>query len=535
MNVSLLRRGLAAAAVVAASALIAVGCGGSGGGSGAADAAKNAKGLDYVPEDAVLCMTFDTDLEGDNWGNVDDLAPAFYDKVKTVDQYVEDASKDGKDEVNYKKDVEPWLGDSAGVAVTNADGDFMGWVDIKDRSAFEKFAKDHDFKKDGSAGDFDLWKDTSGDEEDAEDISYIALSDDLALLANGRKNAKKVAEFDGTSIKDADGIKDVVDKVQGDALFALVVNGDGARKALADSDDKQASKLADDKQVKKIDGLSLSFAAEDKGFRLHGFVGTDGLDEKLLGKNGSTKLFKDLPGDTMVAFGGNDLGGSISSLLDLVGETNSDASDAIGAFEGLLGVSQSDLEKALSDEWALTLSGTDDGFKGLSGTVMGAAMMGTGGLDPTALDGVSASLAFAANNDTKDTVEKLFGATQMATGTPPETGTAGDFDTLTATVGGMPVTAATSDDLAIITTGADVLEGWGSGDTLGDNGAFKDAWAAADAPDDVSSIMFLDWPRIAGIAGVKGSDKAEAGGWVAWSETDGDDASLDLFMHAEKN
>src|SRR5688500_7413662 len=75
MNVSLLRRSLVASTIVVASALVAIGCGGSSG-SGAADAVKDSKGLEYVPADAILYATFDTDLEGDNWKQVDELSPA---------------------------------------------------------------------------------------------------------------------------------------------------------------------------------------------------------------------------------------------------------------------------------------------------------------------------------------------------------------------------------------------------------------------------------------------------------------------------
>jgi hypothetical protein len=107
------RSGLAAIAIVGA-ALVAAGCGGSGSSSATSSGA-----LDHIPSTALAYASFDTDFDGDEWKQFDHLATAFDKDFKGVgDELSKSAGKaEGDDDVDFDKDVKPWLGDSAGVAV----------------------------------------------------------------------------------------------------------------------------------------------------------------------------------------------------------------------------------------------------------------------------------------------------------------------------------------------------------------------------------------------------------------------------------
>lgn len=515
------RSGVAAVVVVSA-ALVAAGCGSD---SDSSSAAKDAKALDFVPKTALGYATVDLDLEGDNWKQFEKLAGAFTEDFDLEKEIADLGDED--DKTDYKKDIAPWLGAGAGAAVIDVakngdDAEAFVWIELEDRAKFEDYAKGEGFKKDGSAGDFDFW--TKKDDT-------FAVSDDLAITGETKAQIKKIVEFDGDSITSVDGLDSVIDDLEGDSLATIVVNGDGVRDWIKKDDDLKA--LANNKQLKEFDGAAVSFAAEDEGFRLSGVSkgGTEG------SSNGGTDVLRGLPGNTVLALGGNDLGGGIKSALDSAGESDATVQSAVAQVSGLLGVEVGELQKAFDGEFVLGVSGEDDGLQALVGTIAGAAMGGgMEGVNPASLTKAGAiTLAFEANDDTAATLDKIAGAVGGLTGGgTPKAGTAGDFETKTMSVMGLPVTAASKDDVAAISIGTDVFTGWGS-DSLGDNAAFKDAWKAAGAPDDVAVSFWADFPRVAKLAELKSKSGVTAGGWVGFGEADGGDASFDLFMHVKES
>lgn len=518
-----MKRSGAAAVVVVSAALVAAGCGSE---SGSSSAAKDAKALDFVPKNALGYATIDLDFEGDNWKQFEKLAGAFTEDFD-LDKEIADLGSEGDEKTDYKKDIEPWLGDNAGAAVTSIDRDgedaeAFAWIELKDRAKFEDFAKDEGFKKDGSAGDFDLW---------TKDDDTFAVSDDLAITGDDKAQITKVVEFDGDSITEVDGIDGVIDELEGDGLATIVLSGDGVRDWI--KKDKDLKALANNKQLKEFDGAAVSFAAEDEGFRLRGVSkgGTEGTS------NGGTDVLRGLPGNTVVALGGNDLGGGIKSALDAAGESDASVQSAVAQLSGVLGVEVKELETAFDGEFVFGISGEDDGLQSLVGTVAGAAMGGgMQGVNPGALTKSGAvTLAFEANDDTAATLDKITGSIGGLTGgAAPKTGTAGDFETKTMNVAGLPVTAASKDDVAAISIGTDVFTEWGSS-SLGDNDAFKNAWDAAGAPKDVAVSFWADFPRVAKMIDLKSKDGMTAGGWVGFGEADGGDASFELFMHVDES
>jgi hypothetical protein len=530
--VKLHTRGGIAAIAIATAALLAAGCGGSD--SGATGAAKDSAALDYVPKDAIAYVTIDTDFSGKQWTQLSKMATAVDPDFKSVEDQIIESAADSDDKVDFQEDVDPWLGESGGAAILSMgkdgsgdDAEVFAWFEVDDRKALEAFAKDQKLTEgDAEVNGFQVWnmKDDDG---------VLAVKDDLAILTEDKAQLAKIVKFDGESIKDAAGVSDAIDGVEADSLGTVVVSGAGIRKAIAESSSSYKDAAESAKQLKDFQALALSMSAGDDGFLLDGnFVSKSELNAD----NVEHPVFQDLPGNTVLAIGGHDLGGVVKTAADQAGKGNAQVQQAVGAASAVLGVDIDDLAKALEGEFVLGMSADDEGLGALAGGVAGAAMGGgLGGVDPgQVLQAGTVFLAFGEEGDAAVTLDKVAGAIGGLTGATaaPTEGTAGDFKTKQLSIQGLPVTTAASDDVAALSLGLDVFTDWGS-ETLSDNDAFKAAWKAADAPDESTSVMWLDAGRIATLAGVKGSDDAELGGMVGWSEGDDKEYHFSAFVHVD--
>lgn len=523
--VKLFTRGAIAAVAITGAALVAAGCGGGS----SDDPAKNSNALDHVPATAIGYVAIDTDIEGASWENFAEVYPAFNAKFKDLDTWVDSLLKGAKGDVTYADDIEPWLGDSAGLAVLTAKGagedgtdpGLLAWVELNDAAAFEKFAKSQGFKEGSKVDDYTLWSKGAD--------TVVGVSDKLALLAQSKKALTAAINYDGDSIADAPGVDDSIDKVGKDALATVVLGGKGIRKAVKDASPIDGA--GDIAQLKALQAGAASFSAHKDGLRVDGYVASDGED---LPENDKNDVFNDMPGNTVLAFGGNDLGGGLGGALDDAGKDNAQIQQGVGAISGVLGVTVDDIAKGFGGQFALGVSSDDQGLGALAGGVTGAAM--GGGYDASSIGSLlkagSVTLAFEETGKAQETLDKVVSGIGGLTGSTaaPKTGTSGDFKTKQVAVQGVPVTVAASDEVAAVSIGVDVFSAWGD-DTLGDNDAFQDAWKAADAPKETLGLMWADYPRVAALANLKGAEGTEAGGWVGWIESDKDDASFSVFMY----
>jgi hypothetical protein len=281
--------------------------------------------------------------------------------------------------------------------------------------------------------------------------------------------------------------------------------------------------------------MAMSVSAEDDGMRLDGHVRSDGEDG---GENQEAALFNDLPGNTVLAFGGHDLGGALQTFAEDAGKENAQIQQGIGAISGVIGVSLDDMAEAFDGEFVLGMAADDQGLGALAGGVAGAAMGGgLGATDPSQLlEAGTIMLAFEETGKAGETLDKIAGAVGgLAGGAAPKTGTSGDFETKQLTLQGVPVTTAASDEVAALTIGLDVFENWGGDESLGESEAFTAAWDAADAPDEVLGSMWLDAGRIAQVAGVESGEGVELGGAVGWVEADGSNGNFGVFVHVDES
>jgi hypothetical protein len=526
-----LRRRLVPLALAAIGAsLVAAGCGSDSSGG----KATSAKGLDFVPKSTLLYIVADTDFEGKNWDQARSLAQQFngYEaaKAKALKKLEE-----GKNGVKWS-DVKAWLGDEAGVAVLSAkggkggNGTFFAWIDVTDVGKAEKTLTGSDkVAKAGSVAGSDIKKDTASDGN----VTYYAFADKTLLVSEQRASvALALKTGDGNdSITDQKDVKDVADQVDKDALVSMVVNGPRVATALRaemakNSTTASLSSLSKSKLLDALKGAEVSLTAKDKGFQLAGYVGVDPdqLDGMKLDRESfQPKLAESLPKDTALAIGGQDLGGSIKTLIGQVEQAQPSVKTQLTQLESVLGLKVDDIATALGGEFAL----------GVHGTATQPA--------------VTAVLEAKDETKTRTVMGKLFGAVGTLTGGAAKQTTEGDVVTNSVTVAGQTLYESTADGTSIVTNSptatAQIRAG---GDGLGSTDTYKRVSDEAGMPNKVGGLLFANVQAL--LAAAKGSGlatgdsltKAQAGAnalgpWIGWLDTGKDHASFDVFMEIDKN
>jgi hypothetical protein len=573
--------------VLIAAAVIAAGCGtkasGGGGNSKVADAAVEAKGLDFVPQDALLYVVLDADLEGDNWDKVDSQLKNF-DKYPGRDKWITDAFKDADQDIDYKKDIEPWLGDTAGAAVMsldggpNGDGETIAWADLRDEAKAKKFIDDHTDKKGDSKVEGTTVTESVAKGSDG-DSAYWAIKNKVVVIASSKDAIESAlkTEKSGDTIADSDDIKDVAKQVGDDTVGAIVLSGRGVRDMLeqgdsssgdsgemdttsdttmssqlegddesmdagdsdSDSDSDTSSDsgsmmdgtggvgaklkgaappgLKDLPQIQALRGVSIGIEVEDHGMRLHGYAGydKDKLDDTGLGDNTKPELIESLPGDTIAAMGGNDIGGILQSAVKAMGD---DFETQIAGLEGVLDLKVDDIANAYNGQWAAAVGGKAEGASPIpAGTI---------------------AIQTDDEDSATEVTNKLMAATSMQTQSPPSEVKVGGHDALEANLGVAALTGTTFDKTSIFTTSHSVIENWGEGETLGGNDAYTQVRKDADAPDEVVGMFFVDTPKVLDLAGGLGGssvpdDAKSVGPILGWVESGDDNQTFDLFVTIE--
>lgn len=522
MNASRIRWAAALLAVLVVAALVATGCGKKGAKAGAGKAAVSAKALDYVPASSLLYMVIDTDFDGKNWKRAEKHAKKFdgYEEGKqdALDSMFEDS------DLTYDKDIKPWLGESAGVAVLSAGTDdeveVVAWADVTDDAKAEKFLKKETDEKGTSKHEGY----TIHEAESDSDTTYWTIKDKVLLFSDSEGNVKKAidAKEDGKGVLKSDDVKDVAGEVGENTLAAIVVTGDGVRDIVDEAETKSedaagVSGISELEQVKALKGMSIGIEVTDDGVRMHGFAG---YDKEKLGKKGLPHNFKptlmqDLPADTMFAATFDDLGGMFGDLIETVTKDDEEMQANLSQLEAGLDIKIDDVSEAFSGQTAL------------------GVMPGSGPLPAVGM------ISEAADEDAvRETLDKLMGATAMSTGAAPKDATFGEVEAKQASFGMTSLIAAVFGGNSVLTNDGAFIEALSGDDTLGESDTFADAWKESGAPDEVGGALFVDTQELLKLAAAFGQDagsEAEAfGPMVGWIDNGEDSQSFDLYVRIEE-
>jgi hypothetical protein len=282
--------------LVALTALAVAGCGGGNGGSGADPASVAPPQTPFYIEAAIQP---DAELSA----NVEALAEKIAGVEDVGDLIVEELeSSDSGDPVDFEKEVEPWLGEKAGLFFESYDGeDFQGYgiaVETTDSGAAQDFI------------------DKRPEPEEGEVVGMIG---DLLVIAEDDavfKAAEKAA--DGESLADEDSFTSTIDEAPDGSLADIYLDIGGliqqsggtidpdAKLFLKSSgiDPEGATALAS--LVPESDQIEIDFATNINGDRP-----TPGDASQLLGS---------LPGGSFAALASSDFGSQLSESIDSIDE-----------------------------------------------------------------------------------------------------------------------------------------------------------------------------------------------------------------------
>jgi Protein of unknown function (DUF3352) len=291
---------------------IAIGCGSSSSGSGGDnDPAR------LVPATAPVYVEASLRPEGKVR---DDLNAALKKILRTDDpgakiqKAIDDSGKD--DGVTYKDDIEPWLGERVGIAVTaigGDDADFVAVIDSKD---------------DGKAKD--ALKDAKGDivERSYKDVDYrfdrkdntaAGVFEHSVVIGTEAGFKSAVDASKGTPLAESNGLRGVRSKVEQERVGLLYLDVEGLLRAVSQSAGSQpeigAVLQSLSAAVPKTIGAALQ--AQPDALRIDGVsLGTP--KSASSGASGAD-MIAGLPGQSWLALGFGKSGQTIQGILDAVG------------------------------------------------------------------------------------------------------------------------------------------------------------------------------------------------------------------------
>ncbi|MGZ4430555.1 MAG: DUF3352 domain-containing protein [Gaiellales bacterium] len=357
----LLRFALAALTVPVA--LTAAGCG-SGSKAGSGDAAQ------AIPSGALLYAGVNLDHGSTAWKRFTQVGSRFpgWDGIVSNLQQTLDH---GNGKLVFSKDIEPWLGTQAAVAVTSINADqpqvspnvvayLASSDDGKARSALERSGG----TKIGSYKGYDEYRDSQSSQ------SFAGVGHGAVLLGTTRsalEQAIDTREGDGSSLAQDAGFRDAIARLPADQLVQGYVNTPRLAQllSLASLSGATPTPSATPAQLKQvatmlagIKGVGFGIGADDHGYRFTAVAALDPSHPNPALTSASQfapSLTHQIPADAFAYLGIRDLGQQIQRAIAPSGSPQTQ--QGIQQFEQATGLSiTTDLVPLLSGEQALYLA-----------------------------------------------------------------------------------------------------------------------------------------------------------------------------------
>lgn len=425
---------LPALASASALALIA-GCGDDETGSDPAGVA---------PPETLVFVEAKVQPTGELKANVEGLAErAGVDELgQEIVSYLERQALDSDQEIDFEKQIAPWLGETAGVFVSRYEhGDFEG-------SGFAVAATDT-----GEAQEFldelAASEDPSPSEESYEGIDYTVDPDDgesvgivggFVVSADEEDTFKAAVDASGgDSLAGSDSYQSIPPSAPESSLADVYVNLGGVI---------EADESVDPEAVSLFEAVGVEL--EETSFLASLIPGADNVEIEIAGRLGQEaedavpgtdagKLLGSMPASSVAAIGAGDLGGTLGELIDTIDEEGIPGEIPAGALKGTMKRAGIDLDQ-------------------ITGNLGDAAVYAKGRNGGT----LSGALVVEADNGTEasNTVSNI-GTLLRANGTPgvtAVTGKASGFSVRNEDLGRLP--------LVVAAKGARVAIGYGLPATL---------------------------------------------------------------------
>jgi hypothetical protein len=508
-------RRLPTAVVLALACAIATGCGSTSSSSPASGAAAGA-----VPADALFYADVDLDTQSPAWKQFAAVGQRFPGWQQLVDQIVNSVSEGSPSATNvslgsaptttFEDDIEPWLGDSAAIAVTSVDAgsESVHWVgfvastdDSKAKAAFVKSGSSDD----GTYHGYSLFRADDGKSEGAVGDGAVLIGDDAGTV----KDSIDLRGGGGDSLSSSPAFSDAMAKLPSDSLLRGWANTEKLSQlagfAALGSGSAQSGQIQ--RVAEALGGLdSLTFAAwaSDAGYHLTlRTTVKDGANDSLFaGQAVASPLLPLVPSDAFAFLAVHGYGTYLQQMVRQGGTTGLQ----LDQFERETGISFThDLVPLLSGDSLLYAA---------PGIPLRAALL----LKPDDPDAASA------------TMHKLFALVAHeapGTGVHELAGGSGESITLD---NGLTVTWRRTAD-GLIAVGNDSQAGASPAARLASSEAFTGLLQRAEAPSDAVVPFYLDTHGLLKLIPIDTDPNlGHVGGIVGWSTHDGNAYSSDLFV-----
>jgi hypothetical protein len=482
-----------ALALFAVLALVAAGCGGG-------KTSASGSGASLVRPDALVFVSFDSDLGSDQWKQVDALSKKFPGRDEALAMINKELEKNG---VDYSSDVKPALGPEVDLAIVLGqnlnDAAVVGLTKPDDAGKFKALVQK--LNESDDSGQPAVYREVNG---------WYALSDSQAHIDEVLKSGDK-------SLSDESTYDDALGTLPSSALVKAYINGPQLAEAFKKLQQGKGGGLAVTAPgLTKLDYISAALSAEDDGLRVHGATSGAGSSDLASG-NYESKLIDGVPADALgfLSF----RGGKSIDQLESQFETNPTFSQVLPQIEQALGVKLADILALLRGEVAF--------YARPGGALPEATLV-------LATENQSAALA---------TLDKL--ATRLAALTQAKVSTTQEEGRTVKTIDftRFAIRYAGLGDKILITSGLNGIGAYtASGSKLSDAADFKDEKSAAGMPSSNAGFAYVDLKNsialIESLAGISGEALPPTVGenlrplrsFVAWGDRSGNAFTFDAFL-----
>jgi hypothetical protein len=425
---------------------------GCGGGSTGASATTGTQAADLVGADTVALVSINTDRDGDQWRQADELLGRFPGREKLLESFRKELRDEG---VDWDEDVAPALGPELDLAVGYTAGaddpDVVLLVRPDDAAKLKELAA----------------KDTGGERMVERELAdgWWAISDTAASLdaVLAREGAAKLSAQDAFQQASADQAEE--------SIVEAYVNGPRLRELAPAATRKQLDGLP---FLDTLGGIVGSVQALDDGLRLRGSA--RGVDEQAAPAFESRFLDQVPAGAILFAtFRGDSASEAIAQLRTSLGALT-------GQVEAQLGVRLDDLVQLIGGELAVYVR--------------------PGPLFP------EVTLVATTQDEARATrtLTTLGDRLARLTGGTPRTVVEGGITFTQIPVQGLSVAYAVADGRIILTDLPSGAAKLGTGDSLADDEDFQEARDAAGMPDETTGFAYVNVADAATLLDLLGGD-----------------------------
>lgn len=452
---------LALLLAVALAALAVAGCGGGGGSSDS-----GADPATLAPPKSPLFIEATVQPQGELKTNIESLAKGIGgvdDPGALIVSELEKSASSSGEELDFEKEVEPWLGEKGGLSFEHYDGDnFSGYgvaIQVTDAGAAQNFIDEK-----AKSGDEPV-KDASYEGVDfkveSESGTAIGVIGDFLAVAEGEAAFKGMVDAsNGESLADEDSFSSTVSAAPDGSAANVFVDIGGLVEQSGGTIDAETQQFLDSAGIDPTNATAVASL----------IPGSDQVEidfsSNVTGKSppsgDASDLLGELPGDSVGAVASADFGKRLGEAIDAIDARGIEGQIPPHKFKSTLKEAGIDLEKITSSIGDIGVFVEGNSARSAAGAVV---------------------LETKGSGEATNTVSNL-GLLLRATGTPGVTaigGKATGFSIRDNEIGPLPIVVAAEGERIAIAYGlpaATKALAADSGETLADSSTYKEAVAA---------------------------------------------------------